>query len=663
MKNKPLFSLFFLFTCTFVLPMLASAQEIKNALLIANGEYGNEIAALNEPIPEARNLKIALESIGFNVTIIENANRSSMYDALRTFREKCEKEEGIAFFHYGGHAVQIEGANYLLPANTQLATIKDVPYNCVNVDDIMDHMQGDANIVILDSCRNNPFKSGTRGGATRGLAAVTRKPANSIIVYSARTDEVAFDGVFTPILTQYITEKNISLEDTLKKVSIDVLKKTNNKQESLYSSRLKYPIYLAGDDNASVVRKTLKGFLEISTYTPCTVYMDITNIGDVKGFSSERFDIPSGAHRIKVKYKDDTVESSDVVINSEACEKWKLTYLSKEQLEVCIELGEQYRLGKGGKEKNLKKAFEYYKLAADKGQARGECGAGLCFEEGLGIEQNGLTQNEARAFEWYKKASAKGHGEAMYRLGLFYHYGKGNVKKDYNEAKKWYEKAIASKHSEKIVKDARENLNELKLFINKVNQEKKSEKKAKKSAKQEYEPPFYSLRFNAAYNFSHFTTKNDFVKFNAHGARFGFTFAHFRFDSFVYLLKFGYSFARTQNLVSETIDYHDFSVGEFQIGGAFRWGAFHITLFNASCHLLSVAHNSEHVTKNSLDTNAGDGYWGIKFGADLELKLHDRLAFYIEYSSPKVSLDKMDDNYFMQHSMSFGININIIDAR
>ena len=52
MKNKCLFSIFFLLTCTFVLPMLASAQEIKNALLIANGEYGNEIAALNEPMQE-----------------------------------------------------------------------------------------------------------------------------------------------------------------------------------------------------------------------------------------------------------------------------------------------------------------------------------------------------------------------------------------------------------------------------------------------------------------------------------------------------------------------------------------------------------------------------------------------------------------------------------
>lgn len=653
MKNKPLFSFFFLLTCTFVLPMLASAQEIKNALLIANGEYGNEIAALNEPIPEARNLKIALESIGFNVTIIENANREAMFDALRAFREKCEKEEGIAFFHYGGHAVQIEGANYLLPANTQLATIKDVPYNCVNVDDIMDHMQGDANIIILDSCRNNPFKSGTRGGATRGLAAVRRKLVNSITAYSAEVDGVAQDGIFTPILTQYITEKNINIEDILKKVRIDVEKKTNGEQQSVYSSRLKYPIYLAGDKDASVVRKTLKGALEISTYTPCSVYMDISDIGEVKGFSSERFDIPSGAHRIKVKYKDGNTENFDLVINPETCEKWKLTYLSKEQLEDCIKLGNRYLVGTGGTQKNLRKAFDYFKMASDSGASEGELGMGLCFEEGLNVEQNGLLQNEKEALVWFKKASEKGHGKAMQRLALFYHYGKGGLKKDYNEAKKWYEKAIASKHSDKIVKDAREGLNEIKPFIDKVNQEKKEKRK-----KESFEPALYSCGMSISYNLSHFTTQNEFVKFNSHGIKLGITYGKLHAGLFEARFKSAFAFCRSQNLVSETIDHFDFSIVEFQFGLTSKWAAFHITVLQPSCHFQNITHNSTHIAKNNLDTNTGDGYWGFRFGVDVEFRIKDAVSFFIEYNTPKVSVDKMNENYFLHHSINFGININ-----
>jgi|GEM_PF-631559 len=667
---------FFLLTYVFLLPAIVFSQEVKNALLIANGEYGNEIPSLNEPIPEARNLKIALESIGFNVTIVENANREDMYNALRAFKEKCEKEEGIAFFHYGGHAVQISGINYLVPSNSRLGTIKEVPYNCVSVDDVMDHMTGDANIVILDSCRNNPFKSGTRG-STRGLAAVTRKPANSIIVYSADVDEVAFDGVFTPILTQYITEKNISLEDVLKKVRTDVLKKTNDKQECLYSSRLKWSIYLADDVNANVVRQTLKGFLEISTYTPCTVYVDITNMGEIKGFSSERFDIRSGVHRIKVKYQDGNIETSDVVINSEACEKWRLTYISKEQLEIFVDLGGQYLFGKGGKKRNLKEAFKYYKMVADKGDSRGEFGVGSCFEAGLEIEQNGSLENEKRALEWYRKASAKGHGGAIFKLGVFYHHGKGGIKEDYNEAIRLYKKAIETKFSDEVVKKAQEKLDKLKPLtvsqtftvsqerkVDKKEEEKKVERKVGESVKKEYIPPFYSLRFNIAYNISHFTTKNDFVKFNAHGIKFGLTFCQFRDNSFVFLLKSSYSFCRSEKkFVSETIDYHDFSFFEIQIGGTFEWWAFHFTILQPSCHIRSIVHNSKNgKIENDIDTKDG-GYWGFRFGADFELRVHERFSFYFEYNTPKISLtEKMDDSYFMQHSMNFGINISIFNA-
>ena len=658
MKKKSFLIFFFTLICM-LNPILASAQEVKNALLIANGEYGKGIEHLELPISEAQDLKRALESIGFNVSIVENADRETIYVALRAFREKCEKEEGIALFHYGGHAIQIDGVNYLLPANTQLDTIDQVKYGCVNVNDVMDNMKGDANIVILDSCRNNPFSSGTRGGATtRGLAPVTRKPVNSITVYSADVDDVARDGIFTPILTQYITEKDISVEDILKKVQIDVLKKTKNEQQAVYSSRLKYPIYLAGNGNVSVVRKTLKGFLEISTYTPCSVCMDITDIGEVQGFASAKFDIPSGAHRIKVKYNDGNAESFDIVINPEMSEKWKLTYLSKEQLEICVEMGEQYRLGNGGRQKNLKKAFDYYKMAADAGSSNGECGIGLCFEEGLNAEQNGLFQNEKEALVWFKKASEKGHVKAMQRMAMFYQYGKGGLKKDYEMAKKCYEKAIFSKYSEEVVKLANEGLNEIKPFIEKVNQEKKEERKERKA-----ELAFYSCGMNVAYNLSHFATRSDFVKFNASGIKVGFTYAKLHVSFFEARFRSGYTFCRSQNLSSETIDYHDFSIFEIQLGYASKWGAFHITILQPSFHLEHINHNSKHVAENKW--NKDEANWGFKFGADVEFRIKDAVSFYIEYNTPKVSIENtrnMDENFFMQHSVSFGININFFNA-
>jgi len=227
----------------------ASAKEVKNALLIANSDYGKELGALSTPVKEARDLKLALESIGFNVIIVENANRESMEDALLSFRKKSEKEGGIAFFHYGGHAVQIDGVLYLIPVSANITNAMQARFKCVNITDLMDCMQGDANIVIFDSARDNPFppeKSRETGRSNNTPNFV--QPRNSIIFYSTESGTAAQDGIFTPILTCHITEKNKSASDIFKMVCLEVSKKTEGKQNPCMSSKMLFHIYLAGVD-------------------------------------------------------------------------------------------------------------------------------------------------------------------------------------------------------------------------------------------------------------------------------------------------------------------------------------------------------------------------------------------------------------------------------
>lgn len=233
----------------------SSSKEIKNALLIANNNYGGSIPNLEKPVTEARDLKRALESIGFNVIIVENANRESMEDALLNFRKKCEKEGGIAFFHYGGHAVQIDGVLYLIPVSTKVEDATEASVKCMNVTNVMKCMQGDANIVIFDSARNNPFppennKSASRRGSSTdfGDFSSSKFPDSSIVVYSAELGAIPLDGVFTPILIEHITEKNVNATDLLSKVCREVSKKTEGKQNPCVYSQMLFHIYLAGKD-------------------------------------------------------------------------------------------------------------------------------------------------------------------------------------------------------------------------------------------------------------------------------------------------------------------------------------------------------------------------------------------------------------------------------
>ena len=192
-----------LFCCVlfaFTAATVLTTQEAKNALLIANGDYPDEIGDLPKPIPEAEELKAALKSIGFKVTLVKDADRETMEEALQQFKEKTEKAGGIAFFHYGGHAIQVNEINYLIPAHTNIKNESKVRSRGIKLDEIMESLSGEANIVVLDSCRDNPFKN-SRGGGERGLAAVNKVPPKSIIIYSAGSGEKAKDGVLTPILT------------------------------------------------------------------------------------------------------------------------------------------------------------------------------------------------------------------------------------------------------------------------------------------------------------------------------------------------------------------------------------------------------------------------------------------------------------------------------
>lgn len=219
-------------------------SESRNALLIANAAYSN-YSSLATPIKEAKDLMKTLETLGFSVVILENASLEKMQDELYNFGEKLKKSGGVAFFHYGGHAVQVNGINYLIPANAEIPDERRIKTRALDVDDIMQNMHGDTNIVILDACRNNPLAGAGGRSASRGLVLTIEKPLNSIIVYSAQPNTVAQDGVFTPILTKKLLEQK-ELSAILRDVRREVFEKTNGAQVPGNYEQLMTNVYLAG---------------------------------------------------------------------------------------------------------------------------------------------------------------------------------------------------------------------------------------------------------------------------------------------------------------------------------------------------------------------------------------------------------------------------------
>ena len=217
---------------------LIAAQHKQNtpqklALLIANSKY-SQFGGLANTDSDAQKLAKVLNSLGFQVSILKNASKEEMLDALKDFEAKVRGTNAIAFFHYGGHGVQVEGKNYLIPADAEIPDERRVSTRAVDLDEViavLDSAKPKASVLVVDACRHNPLPATATRSATRGLAVVGRKPKNSVIIYAAEAGNEAFDGLFTPILAENLQEhSNKSLNQIMQKVRAEVFERSKGAQ-------------------------------------------------------------------------------------------------------------------------------------------------------------------------------------------------------------------------------------------------------------------------------------------------------------------------------------------------------------------------------------------------------------------------------------------------
>jgi uncharacterized caspase-like protein len=227
----------------------ATIPERRLALLIGNSSYthgGN----LRNPLNDVRDMKAALENLGFRVMKHENCTQKAMKEAIDDFGEELRGHD-VGLFFYAGHGVQVGGDNYLIPVDAKLQTEKVVEYDCVRADRVLAMMEGagsKTNIVILDACRDNPFeRSWRRGGFGRGLA-VMNAPSGALIAYATAPGRTALDGagrngVYTEALLDHIRTAGITVEQVFKQVRVTVENRTNRTQTPWESTSLRGDFY------------------------------------------------------------------------------------------------------------------------------------------------------------------------------------------------------------------------------------------------------------------------------------------------------------------------------------------------------------------------------------------------------------------------------------
>ncbi|MBQ8012903.1 MAG: caspase family protein [Treponema sp.] len=387
-------------------------SEARNALLIANGNYSH-FSNLSTPVKEARELKNSLTQLGFSVTIVENASREKILDSLSDFEKILKSKGGIAFFHYGGHAVQVNGKNYLIPVNADIPDERRVATRAVDVDELMISMVADTNIVILDSCRNNPLPAANTREGTRGLVMATERPRNSIIVYSAQAGKTAQDGIFTPTLTKKILEKK-SFTDILMDVRREVRSVTKNEQSPCEYNELEMPVYLAGNASGeqNYVSQTSSATSDSKTSEE---YMTLGINEYEAGNHGKALDSFKKAANMGHAYAQFLVglfyeEGDSVAQNFVEAAKWYNLSAQQGIDGAQYNLGDLYYSGKGVQQ-SYSEAKKWYLLAAEKGNKAAQYSLGWLFEHGQGVNKDTHI-----ALSYYQMAANQGHEEAKKRI-------------------------------------------------------------------------------------------------------------------------------------------------------------------------------------------------------------------------------------------------------
>jgi TPR repeat protein len=445
--------------------MTAPAQAEKRvALVIGNSAYQSAVPLTN-PAADAKLMADTLLSLGFFVVgggAKLDLDKNGLDGALGEFN-KAMIGADVALFYYAGHGVETHGQNFLVPVDAHPKDEADVIGGMTPLSDVLDRMQQSGarlNLLMLDACRDNPFRD--HGVESKGLAQV-QAPPGTLISFATQPHGVSLDGEdghspYTRALVDAMKRSGYGLFKTFNEVGLAVENATHGEQLPwVASSPISGKFYFAGK--------------EIATNAP------VTDSGAAKPADAQRRDLVTDCDRLAaIRYDNNNapgiagvdIEKIDVARAGPACEEAMRLYpgvmrfsleagrvaqARKDFVEAkrlyqkaadggyplaMNNLGTMYEGGHPGIPVDHAEAVKWYTKAADAGEPIAITNLAWMYEAGLGVKKNC-----AEAVRLNQAAAKAGYSPAMSNLALFYYDGKC-VERDYAEARRLNEQALAA---------------------------------------------------------------------------------------------------------------------------------------------------------------------------------------------------------------------------
>lgn len=224
-----------------------------HVLLIGNSRYQRN-AVLSNPERDVKLLAQSFQARGANVHQLLDHTAQDMERKIRDFLDSLGRQQVALWIGYSGHAVQIEGKNFLQGIDSDFSSPQKARAHGVNLDTITGLIQRSAPsaaVVSVDACRNNPFQPERMRGAPQGLAFL--EPQGMCISFSTAPYAPAMDGdegAYSPYaqaLSQALAgQDRKSLDQVLRETANSVFTRTSKRQIPEYRSALRAEWWFEG---------------------------------------------------------------------------------------------------------------------------------------------------------------------------------------------------------------------------------------------------------------------------------------------------------------------------------------------------------------------------------------------------------------------------------
>ena len=355
------------------------------ALLIGISDY-RSIPPLKNTVNDATDLSETLDGIGFDVTTLINVTGGELRSALDKFAFKAETAD-LALIYFAGHGVEVQGENFLIPVDADVSSNRDVQQQAVSLRDFLRSVDRarTMRIVILDSCRDNPFgdaidltqttEAGDTSRSTRGSGGLAPPSPDrgTLVAFAARDGNVALDGAgdnspFAQALIDKMARPDLEISLMFRAIRDDVLKRTGNQQEPhTYGSLTGTPFYLAATGERDQ-----------------TIALGMQ--GRIDAWSKVRPDL---------------------------MKQYELLADEQNDIRSMIALA-MMRLHPESPRYDPETARTYLERAADLGDPEAMYELGRLFETGIGV-----AQNDSEALKYYQAAARQDFGPALSDMGFF----------------------------------------------------------------------------------------------------------------------------------------------------------------------------------------------------------------------------------------------------